>query len=342
MSKQSDANLRGIPMKPYDLLREGLIVLAFWAVIIVVLAAIFSSPDYPPVRSQDVARNQPIAYLQTAASFLTGDNGVTGYGPPYTADTANAQRIAGIAPANWFGVTHPLDPAQDFVLKPLARVAVLNQDVASALQTYQAASADQQQAWLKAYLSALDQATVSNGQVQLPGGDYGPVATLMNGMLDLGRAGLLEGALDAGVRTPFTLDFTRSLLFFQDNVDHAVANSLDMLGEQWGVSHETGLYPGAWWLWPYTALYQIPPMSTSSNGDLQVGVIMLVLFLFLLFIPFIPLVNRLPRWLGVYRLIWRDWYQGAGRTAPRTGVGSGPTHRSGTRQTVHTGKAVHA
>ncbi len=309
MSQRSEENLRGIPMKPYDLLREGLIVFAFLVVTIVVLAAIFSSPDYSSVRGEDVAKYQPIVYLKTVANILAGNSSVDGYGPPYTADTANAQRILGVAPANWFGVTRPIDPAQDFVLKPLARTAVLNQNVAAALQTYQAAGADQQQAWLKAYLAALETATVSNGQVPLSSGEYGPVATLMGGMLDLGRAGLLEGALESGARTPFTLDFTRSLLFFQDDVDHAVADSLDMSGEQWGVSHETGPYPGAWWLWPYTFLYQVPPMSTSDNGDLQVGVIMLALFAAALLVPFIPLVNRLPRWLGVYKLIWRDWYR---------------------------------
>jgi len=49
-------------------------------------------------------------------------------------------------------------------------------------------------------------------------------------------------------------------------------------------------------------------MSASPNGDLQVGVIILGLFLWTVFTPFVPIVNRLPRWLGVYRLIWRDWY----------------------------------
>jgi hypothetical protein len=310
MSKESDAYLQDVPMKPYDLLREGLIVFAVIAAIVVVLAAVFRAPDYPTVRGEDVALHQPIAYVRTAANILAGNSSIEGYGPPYnSADAGNAQKIAGIAPADWFGVTYPIDPAQDFVLKPLSRASVLNKDISSALQTYQSATADQQQAWLKAYLAALDQATVHEGHVQLPAGEFGPVTVLMNGMLELGRAGLLEGALESGSQNPFTLDFTRSLLYFQDDVDHSVAATLDMLGEQWGVSHETGRYPGAWWLWPYTFLYQIPPMSTSDNGDLQVGVIMSVLFLFLLFVPFIPPVNRIPRWLGFYKIIWRDWYQ---------------------------------
>jgi hypothetical protein len=308
VNKQSQAYLRDIPMKPYDLLKEGLVVLLVISGVVLVLAILFSSPDYPAVRSVDVASRQPILYLKTSANILAGNSDLQGYGPPYSSDTANAQQVLGIAPANWFGVTNPIDPPQDLVLAPLGRVARLNSDVAAALQTYQAAPPDQQQAWVDAYLAALDKATVTSGKVEVPAGDYGPVATMMDGMLQLGQAGLLEGALNSTGNVPYMLDPTLSLLFFQDNVDHQVANSLDMLGEQWGMSHETGLYPGAWWAAPAAFLYQIPPMSTSPNGDLQSGLLIGLVFVVMLFLPFIPVLNKLPRWLGVYRLIWRDWY----------------------------------
>ena len=41
--------------------------------------------------------------------------------------------------------------------------------------------------------------------------------------------------------------------------------------------NETGSYPGQVWLWLYTFWYQIPPCSTSSNGDLLVFLVMGVL-----------------------------------------------------------------
>jgi hypothetical protein len=303
MSKRTEAYFRDVPMKPYDLVREGIIVVIVVTALVVALAIIFSSPDYPTVRGEDVAKRQPIAFVKTSAGILAGDSGVQGYGPPYTSDTGNAQNILGVAPANLLGVTDRLDPPQDFILKPLTRVAVLNPDVAKALDTYQAASPSQQQAWLTAYLSALDQATMINDKVEIPQGDYGPVPVLMTGMLDLGRAGLLEGALETDARTPFNLDFTRSLLFFQDDVYGGVANKRDMEGDQWGISHETGRYPGAWWLWPYTFLYQIQPFSSSGNADLQVGAIMTGFFLVLFLLPFMPIIRWLPRWLGVHRVI---------------------------------------
>ena len=308
MSKRSDKYLAGVPTKPYDLVREVLIILAVIAVIVIVLASVLGSPDYPTVRAQDVANLQPIAYLQTSATILAGNASIQSYGPPYTTDRENAQHLFRQAPANWFGVRDPIDPAQDFILKPLARVSILNGNVTDALNTYQSASTDQQQAWLSAYMAGLDNATVVDGQVQIPAGDYGPVSTLMDSMLALGKAGLLEGALDSNVRQPFEYDFTQSLLFFQDTVTASVAQKLDMTSDQWGILHETGNYPGAWWLFPFAFLYHVPPMNNSSNADIQAIFIILMIFLFLLFLPKIPIFNRLPRWLGVYKLIWRDWY----------------------------------
>jgi hypothetical protein len=325
MSKISDPYLKGVPQKPYDLLREGAIVLVFVTVVVIILAAVFSSPDYPTVRGEDVAKLQPIPYLKTSVGILTGMSSLQDYGPPFNDHPENAQQIFGIAPANVLGVTIPIDPPEDFILKPLERVAVLNQDVAEALRTYQDANPAQQQTWGKNYMDALDHAVISGNKVQMPEGDYGPVELMMLGMLDLGKAGLLEGALESNERLPYTLNFTRSLLFFQDDVYAGVADHLDMLGDQWGISHETGPYPGGWWVWPYTFLYQIPPMRTSPDGDLQVVAIMTLILFFLLLIPFIPLVNKIPRWLGVYKIIWRDWYarerraeggQGPGESRP--------------------------
>jgi len=312
MSKRTEEYFKNVPMKSYDLLREGLIVLALATVIVVVLAAVFRSPDYPTVRGEDVANLQPIAFLQTSADILAGNHGVQDYGPPYTSDTENAQSLFGVKPADWFGVTTPVDPAEDLVLKPLRRVALLNSGVANALQEYEAANPDQQQAWATAYLDGLDQATEESGKVSVPSGDYGPVAAMMNGMLALGQAGLLEGAIESGNQLPYSLNYTKSLLFFQDDVDAAVAEKLDMKGDQWGVSNETGRFPGAWWLWPYAFLYQIPPMSSSPNADLQAIAIAFAAFLLLFLIPLIPIIRALPRYLGIHRLIWRDWYRRGG------------------------------
>lgn len=309
MSERSERTLGGVPTKPYDLLLEGILVLALVLVVVVVLAAVFGSPDYPTVRASDVARLQPVAFVRTAAGMLAGTSDLSSYGPPYTHDAAGAQRVLGVAPANWFGVTDHVNPARDLVLAPLERAAALDPSLTAPLATFRGASQAQQRTWAHAYLAALDKASVKNGTVTLPSGSYGPVPKLMDGMLRLGRSGLLAGALEANSQQPYALNMSRALLFFQGSVDHAVANSLNMLGDSWGISHETGPYPGAWWLWPYTFLYQVPPMATSPSGDLQVVLIVLVALVLLpLFLPFVPVLNRIPRWIPLYRWIWRSWY----------------------------------
>jgi len=144
--------------------------------------------------------------------------------------------------------------------------------------------------------------------VVLRAGEYGPVALLMDGMLALGRAGLLEGALQSDARLPYTLDTTKALLFFQDDVDRSVADSLNMTGDEWGITHEAGGYPGAWWLWPYAIWYQFAPFNALPNADLIVGSMMVLIFLIVFFTPLIPGLNCLPRLIGFHRIVWRDWY----------------------------------
>ena len=84
-----------------------------------------------------------------------------------------------------------------------------------------------------------------------------------------------------------------------------------MQGTQWGITHEVGNLPGPWWLWPYAIWYQIPPLTTAPNADVIVGSLMLLFFLLLLFAPFIPVLKHLPKWIPIYRIIWRDWYKRA-------------------------------
>ena len=82
--------------------------------------------------------------------------------------------------------------------------------------------------------------------------------------------------------------------------------------------NETGSYPGQAWLWLYALWYQVEPFKASENADLLVMLVMGVLSLAFICIPFIPVVNRIPRWIPIYKLIWREHYRaGAERRPPR-------------------------
>ncbi len=311
MSILSDANFRDIPMKPYDMVREGLFVLGAVTVVIVALATVFGFPRIAPLTIREVAQKAPVAFLERSFSYFSGHSGLQSYGPPYTADNANAQHVGVICPACWTGVRHPLNAREDLAMRPLRQLGKVDPAVAAALGTFGAASAAERKAWMDAYGAALKTAAVAGGQVTLPPGDYGPVAPLMAGMLRFARSGLLEAALvqeTAPGRAPYATDYTRALLYLGGPIMDRVAGHFDEQGGQWGMSHMAGPYPGAWWLWPYALLYQIPAIGNAAAADLIAGMIMGGLALVLICLPVIPGLNRLPEWLPVYRLIWRDWY----------------------------------
>jgi hypothetical protein len=80
--------------------------------------------------------------------------------------------------------------------------------------------------------------------------------------------------------------------------------------------NSAGKYPGQAWLWLYTFWYQVPGGPYNGpNADIAVWLTMAVLTLILLVFPYIPRVNQLPRYLGVYRVIWRAHYASLERKA---------------------------
>ena len=299
---------RGVRMAPYDLVKEALIAFGAVFVLVVVLAALFSSPDEPPLTIRQVAQQTPLSFLNVAIGDLDGSGGIASYGPPYNHGTASVQSIGPLSLQKLAGITIPINPAQDFVIAPLQQLAQRDTALADMLGAFQQATPQQRQDWEKAYRDALAHATVRDQEVTVPSGAYGPVGSMLTNLLRMGQDGGMDGFLLTSTRF-YQTDYTRSLLFVQGAPLHDAATPMHLLGTQWGMMNETGSYPGQSWLWLYTFWYQIPPYSTSPNADALVLLTMVVLTAGLLAVPFIPGLNRLPRHLGVYRLIWRDWYR---------------------------------
>ena len=63
------------------------------------------------------------------------------------------------------------------------------------------------------------------------------------------------------------------------------------------------------WLWLYTLWYQVKPFSTTDNADILVMMVMGGLSLLFICIPLLPIVRDIPRWIPLYRWIWRDYYR---------------------------------
>jgi len=301
---------RGLRMMPYDLIREGLIALVAVFVLGVAFAGFLSSPDVPPLTLQQYAQQSPVGFVTTAMEELSGTSLIAQYGPPYNQGTGSVQYIGPISLQQVAGVTIPIDVAHVYVLDPLAIAAQTDPQVAAALQTFTQANAKQQSAWEDAYTKALSKATGSNGHVVVPQGDDGPIPAMMDHLLALGTSGALDGLLlrSGGF---YQNDFTKPLLFLSEDALPTEAAQFNLLGSQWGVMNETGNYPGQAWLWLYTFWYQVPPYNTSPNADALVLVTMGILTALLVLFPYLPYLNRLPYYLGVHRLIWREYYRDA-------------------------------
>jgi hypothetical protein len=296
------------PYRPYDLLKEVCVATGIVIALAVALTVVFSSPDDPPSTVATWSRQMPVDFVTTAVSELDGTSDTATYGPPYN-HASDGQHIAFVYLAKWLGVSHPINTAQEFVIAPLRSIPG-DPPLRHALAAYNAAPTSTQAAWTSAYTTALAKATSHpGGAVSLPAGKYGPLTTMMSSLLALAQSGGLDGDLLTSKQF-YQTDYTKPLLLMEDGsalTDRAQAQHL--LGEQWGMMNETGSYPGQVWLWLYTFWYQIKPFSTSDNADALVMAIMGVLSLGLILIPFLPGIRRIPLWVPIYKVIWRDHYR---------------------------------
>lgn len=340
--QSSDVAWRG-GRRPYDLAKEVTISGIVVAVLVVGLSILFASPDPPALTMQQWAKEAPKDFLATTLSELDGTSSSATYGPPYqsaAAQNGSIQSLGPISPQTWVGETIPVDPLRDFVAAPLATVPD-RVDVARAIDTWSAASGDQQTAWAKAYTEALDRASASDAG-RLVTTDAGPLPAILTAQYELATAGGLDNALKANEARPaiwYGNDQTFALLYLGDSgegggaadcisagdplpagngcwyYNQSVANTAPRFGGYldggtWGVMNEVGNWPGAWWLAPYSFWYQWGYGANGSAGDLYAMIGTVLFFaLPLLLMPWVPGLRSIPRLSRVYRVMWGDYYR---------------------------------
>src|SRR5713101_192317 len=170
----SDSAAQGSDLPPERLVRH-----VFWKypilalvllVVVALLAGFVGSPNWPRDTIATVTQKDPGGAILAFTQELDGT----------ATSTGNAAE---------FGMG---DPGQVFVMNPLRQAApLLGTDVQSAVATYDAASAQQQQAWAKAYDDALGTIMPSGGsemggttspdfsKIDTLKGDFGPVPVLV-------------------------------------------------------------------------------------------------------------------------------------------------------------------
>ena len=83
-------------------------------------------------------------------------------------------------------------------------------------------------------------------------------------------------------------------------------------------------------------MYQVPALNPSNNAnlDLDVGLLMILFgFLLPMFAPWIPVINRIPRWIPLYKIIYRKYYASMAGGPPPAEVSSEPAPPPPRRET---------
>jgi hypothetical protein len=266
-------------------------------------------------------------FAATVVTELDGSSATAGYGPPFNESTGASQKIGHVSLTgvahSILGITIPINTANDFVLAPLTSiVAPYDSAVATAIQTYEAAggslkagvsadqlNSDQQTKWLTAYSDALAKGSVTNGQITVAPGAYGPVPVIVQAEMNIALNGSLDGYL-LGSPSQINTDPTKATMFYSDGaVWSQVAAGQGLTGDQWGVMNELWNYPGQFWLILYAIPYHIPAIGSSPAADLWVGTLLVIVGMLLqLLLPWIPGLRSIPRLIPFYKIIYRKYY----------------------------------
>ena len=279
------------PERRYDLIAEGTIAVILVAVLCILAAILWGSPDggltYPKAPPSPAGQafsakywdvNDPSDLAQTAVQELLGGTTTAGYGPPFNQTTGASQEFIGIQPAEIakaiFGLTLPINTANDFVLAPVSQLAAPSSPaVAAAVSLYKAAGGDlspgaaadqvassQQTTWLNNYAKALAAASAkfTPTSITVKAGNYGPVPVIIGAELAIANNGSLDGYFQ-GSQQQLSTNTTQATMFFSDGtLWETIAEAQGVGGDQWGVMNELWNFPGQVWLWLYSGMYQIP------------------------------------------------------------------------------------
>ncbi len=260
--------------------------------LVAVLAVAVGSPNYPRDTIAGATKDNPGGAILAFTQELEGTASSSG----------NAQE---------FGMG---DPGQVFVLNPLHQAApLLGSDVQAAIATYDAASPQQQQAWVKAYDDALGTITPS-GEGEMEGvaspdfskidtlkGDFGPVPVLVKADLQLAQDGYLEQYLEA-VEPGHSFHLVNIWLYDHPNMLNTAVDQ-GLTDDQWGMVKERGFSVGPWYLFIPGVFHVYFPYGVTGQGFVLWNLAFAAILLFI--IPLVPGLRDLPRYLKLYRFIYR-------------------------------------
>jgi len=251
-------------------------------ILLLLLAVILPSPYLSPVTIQTIAKEDPNLMAATLVNEFSGASDTAGYMDnidPYTFDS----RVV-------------------FVDTPYSQLLAAQPGATDAMAAFNALSADDQTAALKALSDYYGSTDPDPNAVP-----KGPATDVVTALTSMAAAGLYEPALlstNVGLKNASTATFADRFLADTGALEEQ-ATQLGITTEQYGmIREETGNAPGAWWLSPI-GLLNHTVLVNDDNGDRDGAIIFGSLLITMLAFPFIPWVNRLPDVLKVHALVWR-------------------------------------
>ncbi len=291
--------------------------------LLAVLAGAVGSPNYPREKIADAAKSNP-------GGAILG----------------STQELDGTSPSNVNSSEYGVgNPTQSLVLGPLrAATPLLREvsvqglptlevaDVRQALDTYDSAGAAQQRRWAANYDDALGKVTpMGSGEMatmspDLPKigtlqGDFGPVPVMTETVLYLAQTGYLEQYFEA-VDPGHSFHLTNIWCYDHPDMLNTAADQ-GLTDDQWGMVKERGFPVGPWFLFIPAVFHVLFPGGSTGLGFLlwNLGFAALLLFV----VPLVPGVRSLPKYLRLYRFIYR--YPVAGELeSPALRERHGPVH----------------
>jgi hypothetical protein len=265
--------------------------------LVAIVAAIMGSPNYPRATIADAANGDPGGAVLAFTQELDGTS-------------SSAQN------ATEFGMGNP---GQVFVVQPLHQyLLLLSIDVADALRTYQAASADQQQKWASNYDMALGTIMPSGSggmeegmgtsspdysKIDTLTGDFGPIPTVVKADLMLAQNGYLEEYLQS-VDPGHSFHLVNIWLYDHPGLLNSAVEE-GLTDDQWGMVKERGFPVGPWYLIVPAIIHVDLPNGTGATGTGFVLGNLAFAFVLLFLVPLVPGLRDLPKYLKLYRFIYR-------------------------------------
>ena len=249
-------------------------------VLILILGFFFKSPTILPITIQGVASEDPSLVGKTLMEEFNRSSGTATY-------------LDNIDP-------YKFDTRQVYVGNPYQVYLKVTKGI-NKLTIFDKTSVSQKDQYIKGSLDYF----AKGGQPNISPINSNPLIPVISSLVVMSQSGLYEANLRTSLSSGYNPTYVTRFLA-DTGVLEEKATSLGITTNQYGMIHEesSSMPLGAWWLTPIGVLDHTL-LANDPNQDRDGAEIIGLLLLFMIAFPYIPLLNRIPDWTRVYKLIWR-------------------------------------